>query len=1753
MGIGTAVSYTSEYEANFNENVYSGMGYDAARVRAGKDAFNAALVEVLPGSAVGGLGVMQSLKLLAKLGGKAGAIAGRVAGWTASGGVGRTFLMEAGVGTFEEAVFEPVAEALLDQGESAALSALGVDYGLPRTWGESFSELNAIWGGDKSQLAAVVLFSAIIAGGTLPGSIKAQHDLVEWAKANLASETNVLALGLTGKQAKEVVQAQEGERMGLAQKYIRQNMEEDPKAMKKRIAKFGIKLQGEGYHLSLSGHGENQSQEARDVMAMAWEEEVKRGNAPKVEKMADRDGKEWFRITETNEEGETIVQEMPAEKADAYIMLKLAERNSEIVKENQRLVYKEGGIYTSIADTVNAVTGTALATALSENGEKVGMQTQDLNKLGNGIGEAVKGKGVMTPAEIERAAKELGGFFKGLDKTWNKRQEIGGRLGVTQIAGTRAFRVSTGKGRSVVLYSRGNATGLDIMEEISESLLGNYMAARTDEIMSGGQAVEREEAERQALAEFAQMVRDFRAEAVKLEPWLKNVIPEVGENAEIMDVVEAFSSVGRAKLMQSSAVPEWMHEVQDLVNLALAETAQAVKIADAAGRVEKATGKNPLVGIFKRMEVDLSGVITKARVDENTLSAVREARAAVEAYMSGDGVGTGAMSADSAIEEAEEAAEGESSSEAEESSEKEEGAAPGMEKAPEGTIPAEEAEKEEKTKENLPEAKAPEGMKGVFVNDQAVHNDAGDFWMGSVPVASLKLSDEVKPAKEGGAQRKGSEVNPLTAATQQDTEAVYVWRRKDGSLEVISGRDKFELAQRTGASSVTCYVYEEDAQHDATWARHLDSENAMRSGQADELTAATYVRETGLSDEELSQKGLVRKNPKIERGVLIARYAGEELWNRFKDGEIVPEVAETLCRMTRGIHDASKIGIIQSECCKKMKEGRGWYYINGVAQFLASMPSGAAIQDFITHEGDAAKRISRAGEWIEKGAMQIREGVDLAKRAADGSLNEAGRKRAEEMGLRVSTAAETAEDIRALTLLGAKLDNAGSYPELMDVCRAWDGRAKVDVVGMALEQARADVRALDAEKKMNREEWDMEQMRKAAENHDSTDSLFGGGSFSVAEAKERGLFDEHGIMHAANGVLIDGTSFSLTAMHASPHWIQDKFRMDKIGSGEGNQSYGSGMYFVTTDEANEHYLNQFKAVVRRHWLVNGEEVAADNLDKVIPGLPQVVKAHAEALVEAIQDSRPPAQIQEALRNHILNHEKVHKDKFIRAIRQTERRLKKGPPKLAQEPGQWRRDEETNLKNWREELNSVGKHTQEKLDAVRELVKWLEAGNTLVQIDREAYNYLVEIDAEENELLHWDDKMSDKSNEGAMELMLKSPVEEVRELAEGITIATGGEFYKKLTERMREKHGLGNSRSEKALAAKYASEALLASGIKGSKYADGLTRNKPKNQRTYNYVIWDENVLKITHTARGNRDWKPVPEAEEGGVRGSSMSVMTYGQWARQALRRRPDELEAGKVLKRFDKWLKMFDTAVGSTNKTLGTGAARLGVIAGLMEATRSVLPPQYQLGRLNVLMSWAAVYAELAETGEVPKSGGVLKGPIFDKFIDALEARRDMGMTEQELRDTLASLGAVKLEDALKKVARGCREQLDLFIKDRAREQIENLWKRAFPDKNEKGARKKGKMHAHNYRLAAEMLEAMNMTAAEVNSKLQAKQTELAAPNTTQERADELRTEMGILQTFGAWESLDAEAAEKALEAFRGFIGSGRTEWDMKEEERKA
>ncbi len=297
-----------------------------------------------------------------------------------------------------------------------------------------------------------------------------------------------------------------------------------------------------------------------------------------------------------------------------------------------------------------------------------------------------------------------------------------------------------------------------------------------------------------------------------------------------------------------------------------------------------------------------------------------------------------------------------------------------------------------------------------------------------------------------------------------------------------------------------------------------------------------------------------------------------------------------------------------------------------------------------------------------------------------------------------------------------------------------------------------------------RRDWTAEQ-RQAIPFNDTLEypgEAVNFGSFSVAEAKERGLFDENGIMQAANGFLFDGTSFSYVAMHASPYWIQGKFRMDKIGSGEGHQSFGSGMYFAENDRVNDKYLRQFRRKDPGHWLVNGKEVSEKDLEKIIPGFNKSFRSkfnyNVPDFLEAVRKNEQFWQeyLSRLKETHASIESRIPEDleKFERDIAKYTERTKKKK----------RKEQDEILRRQREGREKEEEKVLKALNDAKKLREWAEAGNT-VKYEQGAHNYLVEIDAEDYELLWWDDRMEDKSNAGALELMRKSPVEEVRKLAD----------------------------------------------------------------------------------------------------------------------------------------------------------------------------------------------------------------------------------------------------------------------------------------------------------------------------------------------------------------------------------------------------
>ncbi|XBD73316.1 hypothetical protein ABFY27_10465 [Akkermansia massiliensis] len=119
-------------------------------------------------------------------------------------------------------------------------------------------------------------------------------------------------------------------------------------------------------------------------------------------------------------------------------------------------------------------------------------------------------------------------------------------------------------------------------------------------------------------------------------------------------------------------------------------------------------------------------------------------------------------------------------------------------------------------------------------------------------------------------------------------------------------------------------MYEEDAAHDAKWARLLDYEQNMQDDQADELTAAIYVRETSLTDDELTRRGLTRSGTKSRRGLLIGREAREDLWTRFKSGAIRAQDAEAICLLTQHIQDKARIDAMQTAAANDLARGNPW-------------------------------------------------------------------------------------------------------------------------------------------------------------------------------------------------------------------------------------------------------------------------------------------------------------------------------------------------------------------------------------------------------------------------------------------------------------------------------------------------------------------------------------------------------------------------------------------------------------------------------------------------------------------------------------------------------------------------------------------------------------------------------------------------------------------------------------------------------------
>lgn len=628
-----------------------------------------------------------------------------------------------------------------------------------------------------------------------------------------------------------------------------------------------------------------------------------------------------------------------------------------------------------------------------------------------------------------------------LDKEFAKRMEIASRTSGEEDANqTLLFQMKTAPGTTpadfLFLVSRGLVGSREMLEDLFEVGIKHFLKGNAARLQALGELLRETQAGLNKLG--------FRGE----------FISPAGPLDE-MKVVEAMSKLALSDMLANAAslpLPEWQKDLlQYHVNF-LQDAAYLLNLGRAynMGR-EKGTITQELADTLRDLGHQVHTIFDQARIEQQDIQAVMEARAIVDSRRT-PGASSGAPTA-SQIREKQKR-----------DSEEEKRHVSTADRSKERTIPKEALQHPESV--TLPEA--PESMQGVFVNGASYNPDAGT-WIGMVPVEKLHLSPEV-PQVKVNAGKKGV-VNPLVGEYRADAPPVYVWKRKDGRLEVVSGRHRLDLAQRTGTRAIAAYVYEEDFTHNAQWARLLDYEQNMQDDQADELTAAIYVRETSLTDDELTRRGLTRSGTKSRRGLLIGREAREDLWTRFRSGAIKAQDAEVICLLTQHIQDKDRIDAMQMSAANDLSNGKSLEFVAAKIQLMAhAQADGGMVQGLISFGESFEADMEKAAEFVSRCIGTINEHINAIKGVRN--ISRKGNV-LETEGITAGLSEDPAERLKELQLLKAMYEKIGLYENLRIRALTWDGKTPPDPIGdhrldMQAERARAAEEAAAHEDEENR-------------------------------------------------------------------------------------------------------------------------------------------------------------------------------------------------------------------------------------------------------------------------------------------------------------------------------------------------------------------------------------------------------------------------------------------------------------------------------------------------------------------------------------------------------------------------------------------------------------------------------------------------------------------------------------------------------------
>jgi hypothetical protein len=367
----------------------------------------------------------------------------------------------------------------------------------------------------------------------------------------------------------------------------------------------------------------------------------------------------------------------------------------------------------------------------------------------------------------------------------------------------------------------------------------------------------------------------------------------------------------------------------------------------------------------------------------------------------------------------------------------------------------------------------------------------------------------------------------------------------------------------------------------------------------------------------------------------------------------------------------------------------------------------------------------------------------------------------------------------------------------------------------------------------------------------------------------------------------------IEAYHGSPHKF-DKFSMENIGTGEGAQAYGHGLYFADSEDVARNYRND----LTQRGLLGGKDViqpdgVSDAEAAIVQGALSKFEGFWESPKDIVREMRRNAAELEDTADY-YNTQRQWMDDPLKQHMVTDAH-RQNLIDLEEQMGQQRSDMEAlqiiersggidafkpqgalyrvHLDVDPDTLLDWDKPLREQSEAIQEAVKSSLVSRKLDEMgDDEFYSVMQNIDPngawspedqmdELGEVLSKDDLIANL-REYSPDMLAE--VEDYLS-ADFDPAMSGASLYRQATAQ----RGGGSVMSNKAQAE--VSRKLHEAGIPGIRYADGMSRGKDGG--TYNYVMFDDKPISIQE--RGNVD--PTLLAATGGASAIGLAASQFLQ------------------------------------------------------------------------------------------------------------------------------------------------------------------------------------------------------------------------------------------------------------------------------------